>query len=54
VYNTNNGGKNGAKSNKPRGPEHTLGPLRHLPLSIQILLGAFWIYPAFMPPQVLV
>ncbi|WP_157188284.1 hypothetical protein [Nitratireductor pacificus] len=24
----------------PRGPQHTLGPIRHLPLSVQILLGA--------------
>jgi hypothetical protein len=24
----------------PSGPEHTLGPLRHLPLGVQILLGA--------------
>ena len=32
-----------SQADNPRGPQHTLSPLRHLPLGIQILLGALGI-----------
>lgn len=35
-----NNAESGRYRPKPRGPQHTLGPVRHLPLSVQILLGA--------------
>ncbi|SDW58584.1 hypothetical protein SAMN04488041_102589 [Sulfitobacter pontiacus] len=40
ISNTYNSSDEGRRTYKPRGPTHTLGPLRHLPLGVQILLGA--------------
>ena len=37
------GSAKAGRSNKNSGPQHTLGPLRHLPLGIQILFGSLGI-----------